>query len=310
MKLNIWVLTILLTTFVAVVSCGKNTNITKPIVVDTVGMAFGTTETFDVITWNIENYPKHNPETSDKLVTILPSLKADVIAIQEIASTTSLGQMMNLIPNWSYFVSGSGDGYTTVGMLYNTQTVQIDSFATIFASDRNPFPRAPLLVKLHWQGQEIILISVHLKAMGDNVINESDPDDEEVRRRLACQKLDAYIESHFANKKVIVMGDMNDQIQEPAATNVFLSFINKPAEYLFTDMPIAQNITSQTCSYPGYTSQIDHILITNELYNAFDATNHYVKSIQIEKFISGGWSGYDHIISDHRPVGARFKFTL
>ena len=44
-----------------------------------------------------------------------------------------------------------------------------------------------------------------------------------MRRRLACQKLDNYI-SISIDKKVIVLGDMNDQIAEPEDYNVFLVF--------------------------------------------------------------------------------------
>jgi hypothetical protein len=101
---------------------------------------------------------------------------------------------------------------------------------------------------------------------------------------------------------------MNDQIQEPVISNVFMSFLNLPDQYYFTDMPIAQNLTPQNCSYPGYTSHIDHILITNELFEAFDNSNNFVKTIPIENYIVGGWDIYDRYISDHRPVGARFRF--
>lgn len=308
MKLNLIILIIILAFAFSMVSCGENKNITNPISVDTIGVAIGTNETFDVVTWNIESFPKHNPETTNLLKTLLPNLKADCIAIQEISSIGSLGQLVSQIPNWSYLVSGDGDGYTTVGILYNNLTVQVDSFATIMPGMSNPFPRAPLLIKLHWQGQEIILISVHLKALGDNYIDETDNYDEEVRRRYACQLLDQYVADNFSDSKVVILGDMNDQIQEPTSTNVFLSFINKPLEYLFTDMSIAQNYNSQTWSYRS--SHIDHILITNELIDAFNASNRYVKTIQIENYVSGGWNNYDALISDHRPVGARFKFDF
>ncbi len=308
MKRNTILMIILATIAFSIISCGENSKITTPVTADTVGVAIGTPGTFDIVSWNIENFPKHNPETTALLKTLIPNLKVECIAIQEVANTGSLSQLVSQIPGWSYLVAGSGDGYTTVGILYNNLTVQVDSFATILTGMSNPFPRAPLLIKMHWQGQEIVLISVHLKASGDNFIDETDNYDEEVRRRYACQLLDQYINDHFSDSMVIVAGDMNDQIQEPLTTNVFMSFINKPLEYLFTDMIIAQNPSTHLFSYPGYSSHIDHILITNELFDAFEASGRYVKTIPIENYVSGGLNNYKHIISDHRPIGARFKF--
>jgi len=308
MKIRLIVACTLLIVVLATISCGNNVNLTNPNITDSLGVVFGTNETFDIVTWNIQSFPKHNPETTDLLRTLIPNLQAELIAVQEISSTSSLSQLVNQIPNWSYIVSGSGDGYTRVGILYNNITVQIDSFATIFSDMSTPFPRAPLLVKLHWQGQEMIVITVHLKAYDDNIIVDNDPQDNEYRRKYACELLDQYIETNFPNSKVIILGDMNDQIQDPEDYNVFMTFLDKPEEYYFTDMPIALNSNSNNCSYPKYSSQIDHILITNELYDAFDLSNRYVKAINIENFVVGGLSSYYTYISDHRPVGSRFRF--
>ena len=51
------------------------------------------------------------------------------------------------------------------------------------------------------------------------------------------------------------------------------------------------------------SEDLDHILITDELYNNHDTTY----TIFAENFFSR-WSEYDEIISDHRPVGIRLMF--
>jgi len=288
-------------------ACGTNTDITNPQINDSTGISVGTDETFDIVTWNIENFPKHNPETSDLLKTLLPALRADCIAIQEVSNVSAMYALVSNMPGYSYRISGSGDTQTAI--IYNSTTVQIDSAAAIFGGLSNPFPRPPLLLKIRWQNQSLVLISLHLKAYGDNIIDESDTYDEEVRRRYACQLLDQYISAHFADKHVVIVGDMNDQIQEVPSTNVFNVFIDKPEAYLFADMQIAQNLNSQNCSYPKYTSHLDHILITNELSEPFRLAGNYVKTINMERYIAGGWTNYYNFISDHRPVAARFKFT-
>ena len=46
--------------------------------------------------------------------------------------------------------------------------------------------------------------------------------------------------------------------------------------------------------------------MTNELFNYF--TNSNVSTIRIDDYLVGGWSTYDNIISDHRPVGISLNF--
>jgi len=308
MKIRLIYIELIIIALLTMMSCGTNINITDPNVTDSISMAFGTDSTFDVITWNIENFPKNNPETTNLLTTMIPGLKADCIAIQEVSNVSAFYALMNTLPGWSYSMATSGDGYTRTAIIYNTSSVQVDSSATIFTGMSNPFPRAPLLLKVRWNNQEIILISLHLKAYGDNIILESDPYDEEVRRRYACQLLDQYIETNFSNSKVIVLGDWNDQIQEPETYNVFLSFLSQTQKYRFADMSIALNLNTNNYSYPRSSSHIDHILITNELFESFNKSNSYVKTIKLEDYIVGGWNNYYSFISDHRPVGARFSF--
>ena len=60
---------------------------------------------------------------------------------------------------------------------------------------------------------------------------------------------------------------------------------------------------SSCWSFPTWPSHLDHILVTNELYNNHDTTY----TLLAENFFSGGWSEYEDVISDHRPVGIRLK---
>ncbi len=102
------------------------------------------------------------------------------------------------------------------------------------------------------------MINNHLKAFGDNFIDETDDWDEEVRRRLACQLLDQYIRTELPDERVVCWG-YERQIQEPEAYNVFMVFLNRPEEYYFTTMPIALAPSFNTVSYPNSNSQIDQI---------------------------------------------------
>ncbi len=288
----------LLMLLLILLSCGKNT-ILKPD--ETEGIAFGTENTLDIVTWNLKMFPEGTDLVS--LQQMIPAVKADVIAFQEIMDYNAFLQLAEAIPYYDAYIYDATSEYR-LAFLYDSRTVTVNDQYTIYNNDSNPFPRPPYVLDISWRGQQYYIINNHLKAYGDNFIDETDSYDEEVRRRLACQMLDTYISTNLADAKVIVLGDMNDQIAEPREYNVFLSFLDKPGQYQFADMPIAQSPNYNNVSYPASLSHIDHILITNELFSDFTAAASYCKTILAEKWLLS-WANYAAGISDHRPVGIR-----
>ena len=51
--------------------------------------AYGSNETLDILTWNIEHFPKSN-NTIDTLSSVISELYVDILALQEIESTSAL----------------------------------------------------------------------------------------------------------------------------------------------------------------------------------------------------------------------------
>ncbi|MDD2227833.1 MAG: endonuclease/exonuclease/phosphatase family protein [Candidatus Cloacimonetes bacterium] len=285
--------------------CGKNTVLNpSDVPPDTPSSVnFGTDQTLDVVTWNILNFPR--PETNiPVLAEVISALHVDIIAFQEISNSQAFYTMAASIPNYSALVSTINTNDTNLGYLYDTRTVTVNSSYPIYTSESNPFPRRPYVLDVTWQNQQYYIINNHLKAYDDNVIDLTDAWDNETRRLLACQKLDQYVTTNLPDKKVVILGDMNDQIQDPPEYNVFMTFINKPLEYLFADMPLALNPIDINFSYPSYRSNLDHILISNELFDDFTAGGSYCRAILAEIWL-GGWIYYKTAISDHRPVGIR-----
>ena len=70
-------------------------------------------------------------------------------------------------------------------------------------------------------------------------------------------------------------------------------------------MEIAQGSNSDW-SYPNWPSHLDHILITNELFDMFD----YIETIRIDHFMDGGFNEYDQYVSDHRPVALKISTNV
>ena len=104
---------------------------------------------------------------------------------------------------------------------------------------------------------------------------------------------------------MLVLGDLNDDISEAPQNNVFQMILDDPDNYLFVDIEIA-NGSSSNWSYPTWPSHLDHILITNELFDELD--NSDIQTIKIDEYLDGGWNEYDQNISDHRPVALKLYF--
>ena len=265
---------------------------------------FGTDSTFEVVSWNIEWFPKNGQVTADSVKTILQSLAADVYALQEIDDTTLLKQVVSTIPGYACHFKSSY--YGGLAYVYNTNTVQVNAKYEIYTSQPywNAFPRSPQVLELTFNNEDYVIIDNHLKCCGDGVLDLNDTSDEENRRLRAVNLLKTYIDSIFSNDKVIVVGDWNDILTDPTPNNVFNSFLND-SDYLFVDFPIALG-SSANFSFPTWPSHLDHILISDELFADFSKPNSELSCIRIDDYMSS-WSAYDYNISDHRPVGLKLE---
>ena len=265
---------------------------------------FGTDSTFEVVSWNIEWFPKNGQVTADSVKIIIQSLAADVYALQEIDDTTLLKQVVSTIPGYACHFKFSH--YGGLAYVYNTNTVQVNAKYEIYTSQPywNAFPRSPQVLELTFNNEEYVIIDNHLKCCGDGVLDLNDTSDEENRRLRAINLLKTYIDSIFSNDKVIVVGDWNDILNDPTPNNVFNSFLND-SDYLFVDFPIALG-SSANFSFPTWPSHLDHILISNELFSDFSKPNSELSCIRIDDYMSS-WSTYDYNISDHRPVGLKLE---
>jgi endonuclease/exonuclease/phosphatase family metal-dependent hydrolase len=277
---------------------------TNQIIAQNLGnLSFGTDSTFEVVSWNIEWFPKNGQTTANYVQIILTNLQADVYALQEIDDTTLLKQVVANIPGYEcYFKS---DWFAGLAYVYNTNRVQINAKYEIFATSQywNAFPRSPQVLELSFMNEDYVIINNHFKCCGDGTLNTNDPNDEENRRLTAVTLLKQYIDSLFTKKRVIVVGDLNDILTDASSNNVFQTLIDDTANYVFADMQIAQG-SNNDWSYPTWPSHLDHVLITNEMFTDFAKSNSEIRTIKIDNYMSN-WYAYENNISDHRPVGLK-----
>ena len=270
-------------------------------------LSFGDENSLDIATWNIEWFPKNNQITVNYVIDIITLLDLDVLAIQELDDTDMFEQMLDSLTAYAGYYESNW--FAGLAYIYKTETVEINDIYEIYITSEywNAFPRSPMVMDFNFMGENYFIINNHFKCCGDDILDYDDSSDEENRRYTAINLLKEYIDNNLSNNNVIVLGDLNDDIAEPPPNNVFQEVLDDSTHYHFADLEIAQGNSSEW-SFPNWPSHLDHILITDELFN--DPNNSSVETIKIDEYLDGGWNEYDQNISDHRPVAIKFLFSF
>lgn len=268
-------------------------------------LSFGTDTTLDVLTWNIEHFPKNGTTTFGYVQDVLSRLHPDIVAIQEVEDVT---EFANLAGELDGFVGELSTSYFAgLAYLYDTTEIDFIDYYEIYTASQywNTFPRAPKILEFNYKGNHFKIINNHLKCCGDGVLDTTTTEDEEHRRYMAAILLKTYIDQQSPDTHVILTGDLNDEITDASTNNVFRHFIANPGSYQFADMGIATGASSGW-SYPSWPSHLDHFLITDGLYDDMENPASSCEVIRIDSYFSS-WSAYDNAITDHRPVGLRIQ---
>jgi len=260
----------------------------------------GTEETFEIATWNVKEFPRLGQRTIDTLAILIQDLQLDLIAMQEITDTLAFQNLVSQLDGWDGLYSPDNNPYGLLktGILYRTDQINVVSWEPIFWNDRWEFPRPPIRLTIEAElpsGRfDFFLIVMHLKALGDETSQE--------RRRLAVLMLKDYLDDlvpYLPDQDWLVVGDWNDELTDPEADNVFWPLLQDPENYNFLTLPLAGN--PYWASYPYYNSLIDHLMATT------DALGEYGENGEtITLRLDDEYSRYSSVISDHRPVMAKF----
>jgi len=256
----------------------------------------GQDNTLDIMTWNIEHFPKNNL-TNLYVKQIIDSLNIDIIGLQEIESTSYFNDLLDSLgDNWVAYRADTNSSWGELSYLINTDEINIlQSPYTILHQYESDFAwRLPYVLKILYNNVECTLINIHYKCC----------DGSEERRLQSSIALDQYISSYLSNDKVILLGDFNDLLIDNP--NVFEPFLSEPDEYYFVDYYIAEDPSMiPYWSFPSWPSHLDHILITNELFDYIVDT----QTVLIDWSLIGGLNAYDTYVSDHRPVIVKILFN-
>ena len=273
-------------------------------------------------TYNIRNYKKSlliNGTATHKieLLNIIKTTKADLIAVQEIVDDNDFKDFIRkYLPTFKVTLSKCGGlGNQKLGFIYNTKIYQLKEFYEDHSiKDRSSGcrsglrPAAVAIFKKKDSRLNIAAIAVHLKAGGGQ--NNADIRYKQLKKLsniIAGLRYDNY-------KHLVIMGDFN-------TTDYLLGNHNHDR---FVDFTLKNNLIDfseelECTAYwwggiddgLNYGSVLDHVLISESLYDNFDSSHSKVMAhcnkvhCKAKDDLTLGRS-YTQV-SDHCPVVATLK---
>ncbi|KQC11650.1 MAG: hypothetical protein APR54_10685 [Candidatus Cloacimonas sp. SDB] len=286
---------------------GQEFEIDKPLI-QLDSLRFGEDETFEVISWNIQNFPKHE-HTVELSAEIINAISPDIIALQEIQSHSAFVDLvinLNLLDEinvWDGYRAFSDEWELDLAYVFKKNVIEVINIFEIYEEEEYDyaFPRRPLVMELIYNDEELVIINNHFKAMQGK--------ENELRRKEAVKNLKTYVESEYDLANIIIVGDLNDHLTDTGNDNVFLEILEDNENFKFADFDVAVDSTANW-SYPywKYRGHIDHIIISNELFDEFEQEGSYYRTIVIDKYMEGGEDRRYQTVTDHRPVGLKLKF--
>jgi Family of unknown function (DUF5689)/Secretion system C-terminal sorting domain/Endonuclease/Exonuclease/phosphatase family len=304
---------------------------------------FGTSTTLDIGCWNIEwlghptEGPSNNTQQKDYAGTVLNTLKLDIINVNEVSDEALLGQVAAAAgSNYAYTCSQEVSNVTLsvdplsqrVCFIYNTDVLtNVSTTALLLDVKANPasfFPNATLGypnypendpsnffasgrlpyamtadVTINGLTKRMMFVGMHAKA------NTAPTDISYYRRQLDIRVLKDKMDQLYPNIPFVVMGDFNDDIDvsiyNAAFESTYKNFVDDVADYRF--LTGQTSLTDRKKSTVAFNEMIDHIMISNEMFNAYESSSARVGTPDL--YIPS----YGSSTSDHYPVMARFNIA-
>ncbi|MEM9074271.1 MAG: endonuclease/exonuclease/phosphatase family protein [Myxococcota bacterium] len=248
-----------------------------------------------VVTWNLERFPK-DTGTMDAARAIIVEEGFDLIGFQEIIEVSEFIELANSLPDYEFLLNFDRDSFLQHAVLYRRDRLEVETPRRIFPRENGPFPRDPLVVDVRVLDDDgvvrfdFLFVVVHLKASPD--------EPSRLRRQAGNIALDEWVREQLPMEPdIVIAGDFNDELTDSPPVNVFRPFLIDDELYRFLTLEAA--FADEYSFIPGRIL-LDHILLTR------DALEEYGEGTTEILAIDETMPSYLPVVSDHRPVVARF----
>lgn len=315
-------------------------------IVNVKGNSIDPASTLNVVDWNLNWFGTPDPTLgpTDKALqkanvgVVLPSLHADLYALEEVCDEQALDSIVATMPGYAVVVgqygsysnptiSGGPDPLNQVQKLafvYNTAKISVlrtDSLLTLgtsnpldpstlyyndWASGRFPYMLTANVTLSDNRGgtntQTMHFINVHAKANTSPVLTAY------ARRQDGAHALDSLLKAQYPNENVVILGDFNDDLNttitagvNPPISSWNAFTITDSALYAFPTKPLSP---AGQHSDVNYTSVIDNVIIADTMSRFYLPNSATVRS-DVATLVDK----YGTTTTDHYPVFTQFTFT-
>jgi len=299
-------------------------------------------KTLDVVNWNFEFFgaqkkdyqnqefgPPNETLQMQNIRDVLRMLQPDIVAVEEVSNDSIFAVLVSQLPGYkstcsnrySYSFNGPDNTFPPqkVCFIYDTATVNVLSVRPLFESrydsarilDPSLLPGCPggpqsfyssgrlpywLTAKITINGvtEKISFSVVHAKSGAT--------EDDRVRRMYDGTVLKDSLDAHYPNEKFIVLGDLNDDLDQsivPGTASPYANYVNDTARYISITRALSDAGARSTVSFQD---MIDHQIYSNELRKEYLQGSAQV----ITPFTL--IPNYATTTSDHLPVMTRLMF--
>ena len=293
----------------------------------------------DIATWNIEWFgdesnspsagsPNSDAIQKDSVKKVIQALNADIIAVQEIVDIPLFTEMINELPDYKFILStatsypnDSKEPKQHLGFIYNKNTVSVKDSKVLlesihpyynggdestlvnypsndktrfYASGRLPF-MITANITIDGNTKEFNLVNIHARAN-----SRKDAQNRYDMRRYDIQILKDSLDTSYADKNIVLLGDYNDDVDETVTDvkptiSTYNSFIEDSENYIIVSSSLSD---LGFRSYVSRDNMIDHIMLSNELNEEYITTSERVHY----EFYN---ANYTNTVSDHFPVSTQ-----
>lgn len=297
------------------------------------GSDLPTSETLDVMTWNMEFFgstltnfgPSNVTLQAENALKVFQATLPDIIAVQEVVDQELLVSIVSQLPGYAVLCSDrysrSFDGpdpsfpAQKICFIYNTEIIDVVSEQVLFeelydqarlgltdALDGYPTGSASSFWssgRLPWMLTATADINgVKEKIRFINIHAKSGSANADlIRRRFDVQVLKDSLDAYYADDNIILLGDYNDDLDQSIGTGA------STYEVIISD-PDFDGVTVSLSeaglrSFIFNDNVIDHITLSNELYD------NYLEGSETLFIPFNLIANYGNTTSDHLPVSVR-----